>query len=151
LVDDEPSRGREIALTFDDGPWYPDAAVPGSAGALLGHGDVLEIGRQLGEYGENGAVERRMLADGDMIGDHNLESCGTSPGRACSPGIRSRMPPTRSAPGHARLPPLPVPCPFGDLSPALISEARSLGYTTIQWSIDPRDWALPALPRSNST
>ncbi|MGH2886248.1 MAG: polysaccharide deacetylase family protein, partial [Solirubrobacteraceae bacterium] len=26
---------------------------------------------------------------------------------------------------------------------SVLSEARSLGMTTIQWDIDPRDWALP--------
>ena len=25
----------------------------------------------------------------------------------------------------------------------MVSEARALGFTTIQWDIDPRDWALP--------
>ena len=30
--------------------------------------------------------------------------------------------------------------PYGAVSPALISEARSMGFTTIQWDIDPRDW-----------
>jgi peptidoglycan/xylan/chitin deacetylase (PgdA/CDA1 family) len=29
------------------------------------------------------------------------------------------------------------------MSPALLAQARSLGYTTIQWNIDPHDWALP--------
>ena len=30
----------------------------------------FEIGEQISTYGEGGAIERRMLADGDMIGDH---------------------------------------------------------------------------------
>ena len=42
-----------------------------------------------------------------------------------------------------------TPClfraPDGSVSPALIDEARSLGFTTIQWDIDPRDWALPGV------
>jgi peptidoglycan/xylan/chitin deacetylase (PgdA/CDA1 family) len=31
------------------------------------------------------------------------------------------------------------------VSPALIGRARSLGFTTIQWDIDPRDWARPGV------
>jgi peptidoglycan/xylan/chitin deacetylase (PgdA/CDA1 family) len=33
--------------------------------------------------------------------------------------------------------------PYGATSPALLSLARSMGFTTIQWDIDPRDWSLP--------
>jgi peptidoglycan/xylan/chitin deacetylase (PgdA/CDA1 family) len=42
-----------------------------------------------------------------------------------------------------------TPClfraPGGDVSSALIGEARSMGFTTIQWDIDPRDWARPGV------
>jgi peptidoglycan/xylan/chitin deacetylase (PgdA/CDA1 family) len=31
------------------------------------------------------------------------------------------------------------------VSPALISQARRRGYTTIQWNIDPRDWSRPGV------
>ena len=30
----------------------------------------FEIGEQISTYGQGGAIERRMLADGDMVGDH---------------------------------------------------------------------------------
>src|SRR2546423_9179549 len=40
-----------------------------------------------------------------------------------------------------------APClfraPGGAVSGALIAEARRMGFTTIQWDVDPRDWARP--------
>ena len=62
-------EGREIALTFDDGPWYDTPRfIP-----LLERERVVatffQIGDQIGEYANHG-LDRRMLADGDMIGDH---------------------------------------------------------------------------------
>lgn len=65
----------------------------------------FEIGDQIGTYGQGGAIERRMLADGDMIGDHTFN--------------------------HA------------NVSPTLISTASTIGFETIQWDIDPRDWSRP--------
>jgi peptidoglycan/xylan/chitin deacetylase (PgdA/CDA1 family) len=42
-----------------------------------------------------------------------------------------------------------TPClfraPGGAFSSALIAEARSMGFTTIQWNVDPRDWARPGI------
>jgi peptidoglycan/xylan/chitin deacetylase (PgdA/CDA1 family) len=40
-----------------------------------------------------------------------------------------------------------MPClfraPYGATSPALIAEASSMGFATIQWDVDPTDWARP--------
>ena len=33
--------------------------------------------------------------------------------------------------------------PYGAVDRSLLELARSMGFTTIQWDIDPRDWALP--------
>src|SRR5205085_10601337 len=33
--------------------------------------------------------------------------------------------------------------PGGDVTPRLLRTARSLGFTTVQWNVDPRDWARP--------
>jgi peptidoglycan/xylan/chitin deacetylase (PgdA/CDA1 family) len=42
-----------------------------------------------------------------------------------------------------------APClfraPFGEVSPALIADAHSLGMMTIGWNVDPRDWARPGV------
>jgi peptidoglycan/xylan/chitin deacetylase (PgdA/CDA1 family) len=144
FVDDEPSRGRVIALTFDDGPWYQTPQFLD----LLEHYHVnatfFEIGEQISEYGEGGAIERRMLADGDMIGDHTWSHPDVAVAGAFASGqIEDAAAAIRAATGGF------TPClfraPYGDVSPALLTEARSLGFTTIQWNIDPRDWARPGV------
>ena len=149
LVYDEPSHGREIALTFDDGPWYQTPEFLD----LLEHDHVpatfFQIGRQLAQYGEGGALDRRMLADGDMIGDHTWSHPDVSGAGSFAEGqIESAAAAIRGATGGF------TPClfraPYGALSPALLTEARSLGFTTIQWNIDPRDWARPGVAEIES-
>ena len=137
-----PSNRREIALTFDDGPW-PD--TPQFLDILERKHVVatfFEIGEQISTYGEGGAVERRMLADGDMIGDHTWSHPDVSGGgKFASDQILAAAGAIRGA-THGFTPCL-FRAPYGAVSGALISEARTLGFTTIQWNVDPRDWARP--------
>lgn len=137
-----PSNRRVIALTFDDGPW-PDTPrfldVLERAHAVA---TFFEIGDQISTYGRGGAIERRMLADGDMVGDHTWNHQDVSAGGSFAGGeISQAANAIRQATGGF------TPClfraPGGAVSGALISKARSLGFTTIQWDIDPRDWAIP--------
>jgi peptidoglycan/xylan/chitin deacetylase (PgdA/CDA1 family) len=85
-----------------------------------------------------------MLADGDMIGDHTWSHPDVAGGGAFARGqIEAAAGAIRTATRDF------TPClfraPYGAVSPALESEARSLGFTTIQWDIDPRDWATPGV------
>jgi peptidoglycan/xylan/chitin deacetylase (PgdA/CDA1 family) len=133
---------REIALTFDDGPWYQ---TPRFLSLLERYGvpaTFFEVGEHIAQYGEGGAIERRMLADGDMIGDHTWSHIVVASG---GPTARSQIEETAAAIRDAThgFTPCLFRAPDGAVGPALIGEARSLGFTTIQWDIDPRDWALP--------
>ena len=85
-----------------------------------------------------------MLADGDMIGDHTWTHpmmTGLSPA-AQSSELEQTAGAIRDRTGF-------TPClwrpPYGDIDPQLVSLARSLGFLTIMWDIDPRDWALPGV------
>ena len=107
-----------VALTFDDGPWYDTPQFLD----ILEHYHVpatfFEIGEQISTYGEGGAIERRMLADGDMIGDHTW----SHPERRRRRRVRGRPDQLRGGgdqAGHARLSAVPVPGPYGAVSPAL--------------------------------
>jgi peptidoglycan/xylan/chitin deacetylase (PgdA/CDA1 family) len=82
-----------------------------------------------------------MLADGDMIGDHTWSHANVSGDGPFATGqIASTASAIRALTGF-------TPClfraPGGSVSGALIAEARSMGFTTINWDIDPRDWARP--------
>jgi peptidoglycan-N-acetylglucosamine deacetylase len=138
------TTGREIALTFDDGPWYQ---TPQFVSLLARYGVVatfFQIGRQMAQYGEGGALDRRMLADGDMIGDHTWSHPDVAgAGVFARDQIEDAADAIRTATGGFE--PCLFRAPYGELSPALLTEARSMGFTTIQWNIDPRDWALPGV------
>jgi peptidoglycan-N-acetylglucosamine deacetylase len=138
------TRKREIALTFDDGPWYQTPQFL----ALLERNRVpatfFEVGEHIAEYGEGGAIERRMLADGDMIGDHTWSHLVVAGGgQLAASQIGKAAAAIREA--TRGFTPCLFRAPDGSVSPGLIAEARSLGFTTIQWDIDPRDWALPGV------
>ena len=137
---------HDIALTFDDGPWYEPPTM--DFVTLLAREHVpatfFEIGRQIGGYDPTGSVQRAMLADGDMIGDHTWNHPDMA---ALSPAQqRSELELTVEAIRHATG---FTPClwrpPYGDTSPELDALARALGLLTVKWDIDPRDWALPGV------
>ena len=139
-----PYDRREVALTFDDGPWTDTPAFL----SLLEREHVVatffEIGRQVGPYGQGGAIERRMLADGDMIGDHTWSHVDVGAGGAfAAQQLSEAAAAIRRATGGFQ--PCLFRAPYGDARPPLVSVARSLGFTTIQWNVDPHDWARPGV------
>jgi peptidoglycan/xylan/chitin deacetylase (PgdA/CDA1 family) len=139
-----PPRSKLIALTFDDGPWSDTPQFLDELERAHAVATFFEIGDQVSEYGEHGAIERRMLADGDMIGDHtwNHADLATRP-TATAGELTQAANAIRQATGGFQ------PClfrpPYGAVTPAVVHTARSLGFLTIQWDIDPRDWALPGV------
>ena len=139
-----PKKVREIALTFDDGPWYDTPRFI----ALLERERVVatffQIGDQIGEYANHG-LDRRMLADGDMIGDHTWNYGGdvAAGGRDAVMQIARAAVAIRRATGGFE--PCLFRAPGGNVTPPLLKTARSLGFTTIQWDVDPRDWTTPGV------
>ncbi len=141
-----PTNVRDIALAFDDGPWYDTPQFL----SLLERENVpatfFQIGEQISQYGgKGGSVDRRMLRDGDMIGDHtwthpNMPSLSSSAQRS---QIASTANAISRATGGFR--PCLFRAPYGATSPGLLSLVRSMGMTTIQWNVDPRDWAMPGV------
>ncbi len=137
-----PASVHEVALTFDDGPWYDTPQFLGVLEREHVVATFFEIGEQISTYGQGGAIERRMLADGDMIGDHTWSHPDVAGAGAFAAAQISQ---TAAAIRKATkgFTPCLFRAPGGAVSPALLSEARSMGFTTIQWSVDPRDWARP--------
>jgi peptidoglycan-N-acetylglucosamine deacetylase len=142
FVNSGTTKGREIAFTFDDGPWYDTPQFLN----ILEHYHVpatfFEIGEQISTYGEGGAIERRMLADGDMVGDHTWTHANVSGAGAFARWQILRTASAIRTATHGFRPCL-FRAPGGAVSGALISEARSLGFTTIQWDVDTVDWSRP--------
>ncbi len=139
FVDSGSSRVHQIALTFDDGPWYDTPQFLNILERDHVPATFFHIGEQESQYG---SVDRRILADGDMIGDHTETHADVAgAGSLARSEIATAAAAIRRATGGF------TPClfraPGGAVSPALVSLARSMGFTTIQWDIDPRDWARP--------
>jgi peptidoglycan/xylan/chitin deacetylase (PgdA/CDA1 family) len=140
-----PANKGEIALTFDDGPWWEPPTS--QFVSLLAREHVpatfFEIGEHIATYDPHGTVEREMLADGDMIGDHTWshpDLVGLSPAEQ-RVEIERAATAIRNATGGFE--PCLFRAPDGAVNSRLLAVARSMGFATIQWDIDPRDWALP--------
>jgi peptidoglycan/xylan/chitin deacetylase (PgdA/CDA1 family) len=145
LIYSGPSKNHVIALTFDDGPWN-DPPTAQFLDVLEHYGVVatfFEIGDQISTYDPGGTLERRMLADGDMIGDHTW----THPDMTTlsSSEQTSQLEMTANAitqATHGFHTCLWRP-PYGSQNSEVVSLARSLGLITIQWDVDTVDWSLP--------
>ena len=146
-----PSSGRRIALTFDDGPWYDTPQFLHVLETKHVVATFFQIGEQISTYGgPHGAIERRMLRDGDMIGDHSWSHPDLSgDGSFARTQIRETALAIQHATGGF------YPClfrpPYGATSPALVNEARSMRFTSVLWDVDPRDWSLPGSQAIYST
>jgi peptidoglycan/xylan/chitin deacetylase (PgdA/CDA1 family) len=106
---------KEIALTFDDGPWILTSKFLDVLEAKHVVATFFEVGEYIPTYGDGGAIERRMLRDGDMIGDHTWSHVDVS---GAGPSAASQI--SQAA-----------------------DELRSVTHGFTPWSVDPRDWATP--------
>lgn len=133
------SRSRRVvALTFDDGPSAYTSAVLDVLKREQVHATFFLIG---GQVAANAALARRELAEGNMIGDHTWTHANVSGGGAFASGqIGSTAGAIQRATGFR---PCLFRAPYGAVSSSLIGVARGLGFATIQWDVDPRDWSLP--------
>jgi peptidoglycan/xylan/chitin deacetylase (PgdA/CDA1 family) len=128
---------RRVWLTFDDGP-HPEN-TPIVLEALKQH-DVratfFVVGRMVRNHGQ-GLLER-MQGEGHGIGNHS----DTHPRLATLDEAKVRDELKRTDEliskyhGEAKL----FRPPFGNYNQAVVDVAESLGYKTIIWSVDPRDW-----------
>ncbi|MGH2868003.1 MAG: polysaccharide deacetylase family protein [Solirubrobacteraceae bacterium] len=144
FVNHGPRIGHMIALTFDDGPWYQTAQFLTLLERYRVPATFFEVGVHVAGFGQGGAIERRMLADGDMIGDHTWNHADVSAGGPFAAGEISQTAEAIKQATHGFTPCL-FRAPFGAVGPGLLRTATSLGFKTIQWDIDPRDWATPGV------
>ena len=135
---------KEVALTFDDGPWDDPKSIDfvDELKRLHVPATFFEIGSQIPSFDRDGSIERAMLADGDMIGDHTWshpDMTGLSPAEQ-----RQELAWTIDV-IHARTG--FTPClwrpPYGDIDARLVALARKMGLITVMWDVDTRDWARP--------
>ena len=133
------SRARRIvAISFDDGPSQYTAAILQSLKRHHAHATFFEVGNQMGG---RSALQRRILAEGNSIGDHSwshpvLSGGGPFAAREVSDTKARIIRQTGFTPCLFR-------APYGAVSGNLIGLVRQRAMLTIQWDVDPTDWARP--------
>lgn len=130
-----PRTRRTVALTFDDGPGSYTSRVLDVLRRTGAKGTFFVIGQQVGA---GRSVLRRALREGHDLANHSWNHADLSGGGLGQ--LRATNAALRRATGY-------TPClfraPYGAVSGTLIGQARSLGMLTIQWDVDPQDWARP--------
>jgi peptidoglycan/xylan/chitin deacetylase (PgdA/CDA1 family) len=135
-----------VALTFDDGPGPSTPAILSELERERAPATFFVVGEHVA--GREGLL-RRMLGDGDAIGDHSFSHADLAKASVLARiEIEETKRAIERATGY-------VPClfraPYGDVSPALVHEASAAGLVTVQWDVDPRDWSLPPPNRIAAT
>jgi len=139
-----PSNLRQVALTFDDGPGGSPPTMD-FVNLLARYGvpsTFFEVGNQISQYDPTGKVQRAMLANGDMIADHSWSHADLA--KLSASAQRSQIAMTAAAIKKSTgFQPCLFRAPYGSVNSSLINVASSLGFATVQWDVDPRDWSLP--------
>jgi peptidoglycan-N-acetylglucosamine deacetylase len=127
------TRGKRIALTFDDGPSaYTEKVV-----RILDRGGAEGTFFELGiEVPGRVPVMRKALRHGHELANHSLRH-ETLPGSSSMRETSARI---EAATGFR-------PCVFrppgGAVNSSVVSAAARNGMSTVLWDVDTRDWTLP--------
>jgi peptidoglycan-N-acetylglucosamine deacetylase len=133
-----PSAGRQVALTFDDGP----AGATPQVLKILEREHVPATFFMVGIHiAPESKLVPRMLRDGDMVGNHSWDHANMAAGGP--PAERELALTSEEIRRVSRFTPCLFRAPYGATSPKLLADVRARGMSAIQWNVDPRDWARP--------
>src|SRR5689334_7953077 len=127
-------RGRKrIAIGFDDGPSSYTPQVLRVLRRFDAHATFFEIGQ---ETTGRAAIMKKVLAQGNEIGNHSLH-------HEMDPSSDSLAETNRLIRQATGFTPCDFRPPDGAVNSALVDRASALQMNTINWEVDPRDWARP--------
>jgi peptidoglycan-N-acetylglucosamine deacetylase len=135
---------KEVALTFDDGPW------PGATDRILAilrrlhvAATFFMVGHQVDAYP---GIVRRVAASGLEIGNHSFDHpegfAALSDER-----INSEMADTNTLLANLGVTPTAFRPPGGSYDDGVVATARAQGMRTVLWDVDPRDWVSGVAPK----
>lgn len=132
--------GKVVALTFDDGPGPYTAQILAILEAKKVPATFCQIGEQVASYP---SIERRIVADGDLLCDHSWDHDEHLSERPIS-DIDREMSRTRSAIlSTAGAAPAYYRAPGGDFGNPVKLAASQNHLPLLAWAIDTRDWTRP--------
>jgi peptidoglycan-N-acetylglucosamine deacetylase len=124
---------KVVALTFDDGPSIYTAQIIGILVRMDAKGTFFVLGQNIPGFERQ---LQRELAYGFEIGNHSFNH----PQYPDAGQLSSTTERIKRAANY-------TPClfrpPYGAVNRSLIGRARAQGMMTINWDVDPQDWARP--------
>lgn len=132
---------KNVALTFDDGPWTWTSRVLDQLKAAGIKATFCLIGRQVKD---RAALIRRMVAEGHTLCNHSWAH-DLKLGTRTATQIKADIKRTDDA-IHAVVPGVPIAYfrqPGGKWTAGEIKVLASIGKRPLGWSVDPTDWADP--------
>jgi len=138
---------REVALTFDDGPW------PAATKQILRILHRYHVRATFFEVGSLAAQRPRLvakvLAGGNEIGNHSFDHPETM-SQQSPEEIAAELRHTSIVLAGEGVDPTLFRPPGGWYDDALIQQARAQGMRVVTWDVDPRDWRSHVTPREIS-
>lgn len=133
---------HRVALTFDDGP--DPVYTPRLLDVLAAHqvnATFFLLGSAVAAHPK---LVRRIAAAGHTIGNHSMHH-DYQLGQADRDTIVSELSAVNDLLVAAGAPAVPYfRAPGGYWTPRLVQIARELQMTAVGWSVDPKDWSMPA-------
>lgn len=133
LVTNGPRDRDVVALTFDDGPSSYTEAFADVLRDEHVDATFFEIGQEVGGREE---AMRRLLRDGDEIGNHTTH-------HQAFPGYSDLVTTSDLIESATHFRPCLFRPPDGAVDAAVIDSAAQAGMTTVTWDVDPSDWSNP--------
>jgi peptidoglycan/xylan/chitin deacetylase (PgdA/CDA1 family) len=129
-------RGRKrIAIGFDDGPSDDTLKVLEVLSEFDSHATFFEIGQETAGRAE---IMKKVLAQGSEIGNHSLH-------HEINPSATSLHETNRLIRRATGFRPCDFRPPDGKVNPTLVRRAHAEHLVTVDWDVDPRDWANPGV------
>jgi len=138
---------REVALTFDDGPW------PQTTKQILRvlhryhvHATFFEVGSLAAQRPH---LVAEVLAGGNEIGNHSFDHPETMAHQS-SDEVIAELRHTSKVLANDGVDATLFRPPGGWYDDALVQQARAQGMRVVTWDVDPRDWRSHVTPREIS-
>jgi peptidoglycan/xylan/chitin deacetylase (PgdA/CDA1 family) len=135
FVTNGPRGRKRIAIGFDDGPSDYTHSVLRVLREFDSHATFFEIGQ---ETSGRSAIMKKILRQGNEIGNHSLH-------HELDPSSASLHETDRLIRRATGFRPCDFRPPDGRVNSGLISRAHAQHLVTVDWDVDPRDWANPGV------